>query len=639
VLHRILPTVIGLIALVSLVLGVPRQPISAAPADIGYRDFQFGASCNSTPTGEKPESKLWWNDGFWWGSLCTPSNIYHIHRFDVAAQRWIDTGTPLDDRPSSKADTLWDGQKLYVASHPFSNSGSPTSSPSQWGRLYRYSYDVATKTYRLDSSFPVPVTRGPSETLVLEKTPSGQLWVTYTQSRMVMVNHSVGSDGAWATPFVLPVAGSSNLTSDDIASIITFDRGTAQPKVGVLWSNENDKRMYFAAHVDGAATTAWASFSLLVPTSGNPAAADDHVNIKLQSDGSGVYAVTKTSNEGATEPLIVLLSCRSACSAPGNWQATPVYNANERHTRAILLLDTTHRKVNVFTTTPETGGSIHRAIYTMDTLSSTSVAESKTVFIQNAADTRLNNATSTKQTVNSTTGLLILAGDQESRFYLHNYDALAQLPPATPTLTPTLTPTFIPTRTPGPAPTPIGGGIWHSFLPLIHQGQGGSPDLVGRIALAPDQRGFAAGEPVQINVTITNIGNAPSEPAWVDLYINPSVPPATSGTPWNAVCGLTPCFGLVWVVPALASGQQITLSSAAESYAQPYTIWPGWFAQGTADLYLYVDSWNPGAPDGAVVESSESNNRSELHGLRVVGTNPSPPARFTTELPARPLPE
>jgi hypothetical protein len=70
VLHRILPTVIGLIALVSLVLGVPRQPISVAPADIGYRDFQFGASCNSTPTGEKTESKLWWNDGFWWSSGC-----------------------------------------------------------------------------------------------------------------------------------------------------------------------------------------------------------------------------------------------------------------------------------------------------------------------------------------------------------------------------------------------------------------------------------------------------------------------------------------------------------------------------------------------------------------------------------------
>jgi hypothetical protein len=70
VLHRFLPTVIGPIVVLGLVLGMPRQPTIAAPADTGYRDFQFGASCNSTPTGEKPESKLWWNDGFWWNDGC-----------------------------------------------------------------------------------------------------------------------------------------------------------------------------------------------------------------------------------------------------------------------------------------------------------------------------------------------------------------------------------------------------------------------------------------------------------------------------------------------------------------------------------------------------------------------------------------
>jgi hypothetical protein len=428
-LHRYLSSSLAIILMLSAALGLRQLPAIAAPATIGYRDFKFGTSCNSTPTGEKPESKLWWNDGSWWGSLCAQDNTYHIFRFNAAAQRWIDTGTLLDDRPSSKADTLWDGQKLYVASHVFTNSGEPSSSPSQWGRLYRYSYIPATKNYRRDAGFPVPVTRGSSETLVLEKAPSGQLWVTYIERRAVMVNHSAGSDSAWATPIALPVSGASGLHDDDISSIITFDRGTARPKVGVLWSNQSTKRMYFATHVDGAAASAWSSFSLLVPTSGNPAAADDHINIKLQSDGVGVYVVTKTSNEGATRPLVVLLSCRSACSAASSWRATPVYTASERNTRAILLLDTTNRKVNIFSSTPETGGSIHRAIYNMDTLSPTSVAESKTVFIQNSADARLNNPTSTKQTVSRRTGLLILASDQDTRYYLHNYDSLTSMPP------------------------------------------------------------------------------------------------------------------------------------------------------------------------------------------------------------------
>jgi hypothetical protein len=288
------------------------------------------------------------------------------------------------------------------------------------------------------------VTQGKSEALVLEKAPSGQLWVTYTESSKVMVNHSIGSDNTWATPFVLPVAGASNLDSDDISSIITFDRGTANPKVGVLWSNQNDEKMYFAIHLDGMNEAVWAGFGVYVdPTSAN--AADDHINIKLQSDGVGVYAVTKTSNSGS-QPLIILHSCPSACSVAGSWTHTTVYRRNENHTRAILLLDTTHRKVNIFSTSPESGGNVWRAVYNLDTLSSSSVAESKTLFIQNAPDTQLNNSTSTKQTVNSTTGLVVLVSDEGTKFYLHNYDALSGAPPAT--ATPTRT------ATPGPSPTP-----------------------------------------------------------------------------------------------------------------------------------------------------------------------------------------
>ncbi|MEZ4659728.1 MAG: hypothetical protein R2911_19405 [Caldilineaceae bacterium] len=68
----------------------------------------------------------------------------------------------LDDRPNSKADVLWDAasQKLYVASHVFTTSAAATSSSSDWGRLYRYSYNAGAKTYALDAGFPVNITRG-----------------------------------------------------------------------------------------------------------------------------------------------------------------------------------------------------------------------------------------------------------------------------------------------------------------------------------------------------------------------------------------------------------------------------------------------------------------------------------------------
>jgi hypothetical protein len=169
--------------------------------------------------------------------------------------------------------------------------------------------------------------------------------------------------------------------------------------------------------------------------------------------------------------------------------------------------------------------------------------------------------------------------------------------------------------TPTPKPSQ-----YQVFLPMLVRP--GTPDLIGVISLSPAKTTFSAGEPVQIRVTITNRGTAPSQAAWADLYINPARIPVAPNTPWNNVCSLRPCFGLAWRVPALEPGASVILTSAKGSYAVGYTNWQGWFANGTTDLYVYVDSWNSLSPTGAVAESDETNNRAELRGLRVVGRNP-----------------
>jgi hypothetical protein len=54
-------------------------------------------------------------------------------------------------------------------------------------------------------------------------------------------------------------------------------------------------------------------------------------------------------------------------------------------------------------------------------------------------------------------------------------------------------------------------------------------------------------------------------------------------------------------------------------------------------LYAYADSWDTtSTPNGAVVETNETNNRTELGGLTVTGTNPPLPSSYDTELPPRP---
>jgi hypothetical protein len=442
---------ICLLCVVGLSIAYIPSAQASDPVAAGYRDFSYGTSGNAEPTGEKPESKLWWNDGFWWGSLYNhAAQAYHIYRLDLASQNWIDTGTVLDDRNSSKADTLWDGQHLYVASHVFTGNAVPTS--SNWGRLYRYSYNAATDTYTKDAGFPVNVTRGRSEALVVDKDSTGQLWVTYVESGKVMVNRSLSSDLDWGTPFVLPVsAGSVTVTTDDISSVIAFQGN----KIGVMWSNQSTKKMYFAIHLDSSPDNVWQAEQTALPGPNcSDLCADDHINLKsLQADSSGrVFAATKTSLTASNAPLIMLL----VRDLSGNWSNAVFARVVDNLTRPIVLLDEEHGRIHMFASR-EGGGAVY---YKSSDINSISFPSGQgTPFIQSATDTAINNATSTKQNLNSTTGLVVLASDRNTRNYLHNYLSLGSASAtATPTNTPivsnTPTPTATPTNTPIVSNTP-----------------------------------------------------------------------------------------------------------------------------------------------------------------------------------------
>lgn len=413
---------IALLAVGSLQIGYPLVAQASSPVEQGYRDYAYGSSCNSTPTGEKPESKLWFNDGIWWGSLCNPSaNEYHIYRLDLTSQSWVDTGTVLDDRAASKADALWDQAtgKLYVVSHLYTTNGQPTSSSSQWGRLYRYSYHSASKSYSLDPGFPVTVTRGKSETLVLAKDSTGQLWVTYVENSKVMVNRSTGDDLTWSDPFVLPVTSTAvSVSSDDISAVVAFQGD----KVGVMWSNQVRSKMYFAVHLDQDVDNIWQpeQTALPGPNDCSGACADDHINLKsLQVDSSGrVFAAIKTSLSASSAPLIMLL----VRNLNGGWTSHVFGRKSDSHTRPIVLLDEEHNRIYMFATSPESGGAIYYK--TTDINNINFPLGQGDPFIQSSTDLNINNATSTKQNVTSATGLVVLASDKNSGYYLHNYISL-----------------------------------------------------------------------------------------------------------------------------------------------------------------------------------------------------------------------
>jgi Ca2+-binding RTX toxin-like protein len=424
----------GLVLSLGVTLAMLLAYVGAASAvdDVGYRDFSFNATSVVAPTGEKPQSKLWFNDGTWWASMFNrTAEEYHIYRYDRATHTWSDTGTLIDERNNSKADTLWDGSHLYVATAGICTTCSPQSA-----RLLRYSYDAQTKRYSLDPGFPVSgISNGGMEAIVLDKDTTGKLWVTYTQKRQVYVNRSLSTDQTWGTPFVLPVAGASNLNADDISAVVAFDS-----QIGIMWSNQRDSAMYFATHTDGDADDVWQASRTAIQ---GPNFADDHISLRsLQVDDvSGrVFAAVKTSlndvpNPNPNAPLIFLM----ALGRDGNWTNHVFGRVGDNHTRPIVMIDQEHRDLYMFASAPCCdGGAIY---YKKTALANISFPEGVgTPFVQSATDTRINNATSTKQNVNSTTGLMVLASDDTSRNYLHNIIDVGNVDTVAPTIN-TIAPT------------------------------------------------------------------------------------------------------------------------------------------------------------------------------------------------------
>lgn len=371
------PTLVLLLGLL-----IPARAV-AEPATAGYRDFHYGEAVGGSPTGEKPESKPWWNDSFWWGSLWdTTSSRYEIHRFDPVAQRWSSTHTRIDERWASKADALWDGRHLYVVSHGV--AGVPgLSGSANAGRLYRFSYDPDASCYRLDSGFPVLVSDTRSETLVLDKDSTGKLWVTWVRNGKVKLNRSLGDDRTWGAPFDLPVQG-TDTSSDDISSIISF----GGDKVGVMWSNQIDQKTYFAVHRDGNPDELWEPLETALADSDPGAMSDDHLNLKAH-DGS-VYAVTKTSLDRAESPCVLLLRRDPA----GAWSRHLVGTKRDNHSHPILLIDADRDSAHVVAMSNRSGRNV---IY----MKSASLADRVfpegfgTPFIDSPADSHAHNPTFT----------------------------------------------------------------------------------------------------------------------------------------------------------------------------------------------------------------------------------------------------
>lgn len=368
----------------------------------GFRNLSYGGN-TAAPTAKDAQSKLWYADGTWWGSLFhAGSGSYRIFRLDTATQTWVDTGTVIDARflgSHGKLDALWDGSKLYIVTHRYASSGDVKA------KVMRFSYTGGA--FSQDVAVDVDTLTGP-EVVTIAKDSTGTLWLTWMFDNQIYVTHSSGNDETWVPPYVLPVLGST-VSADDISAVVSF-----AGKIGVMWSNQAENTMNFAYHVDGAPDTDWTG-EVAFQVSGDAEAADDHINVKADSTGR-VFVATKTSLNRAGDPLVHLL----VRGTDGAWTSHTFGTVGDNHTRAIVQLDESAGVAYVFAAQPCcNGGAI---VYKSASLATLDFPPGLgTPVIASDIDTTINNVTSTKQSVSAETGLVILAADDTTRTYLHNF--------------------------------------------------------------------------------------------------------------------------------------------------------------------------------------------------------------------------
>jgi Ca2+-binding RTX toxin-like protein len=390
---------------------------SVARADIGLRGPAYTAGTSGAPTTSKPESKLWFNDGFWWAVMARPSASgvdYHIVRLSLRPQRWVDTGVPVDERGSARQDVLSTGSKLFIASHKFVDVTSNTApGANDEMNLYRFSYDTGTNKYTLDAGFPTTIDVEKSETLVIDADTTGVLWATWVQAdgsgHHVYVKSTTGDcvSGAsgncnWSGATVLDDVG-----ADDISSVVRFGNN-----IGVMWSNTSAGvgQMRFRFHPNGGA---WSSIEPVLGGPTEPKLADDHINLKADSSGR-VYAVTKTKYIGQTRPGTVL----SRRATDGTWTSNTVSRGSLDRTRPIVLLDQQHNRIRVFEASTH-NTAIYMKQSKLNNIGFPVLAAGTRVLADTGS--QMTNPTSTKQTISNGTRLIVLATNPSTKRYWHAY--------------------------------------------------------------------------------------------------------------------------------------------------------------------------------------------------------------------------
>ena len=195
-----------------------------------------------------------------------------------------------------------------------------------------------------------------------------------------------------------------------------------------MWSDQRAGAVRWATHTDGTSAKSVFSWKLRDAVRGIKLA-DDHLSVKtLQSDSTGrVFAAIKTSlNDGSTNQSLAQVKLVVFKPGTGTFSQSTIATIWDCVSRQQIILDTQNNTVQAVLTAPATGvrgcaysgtpGAIYEKTASMD--NPVFPSGRGTPIIQDGASAKMNDVTTSKQSVNSTTGLVVLASNKRDQALL-----------------------------------------------------------------------------------------------------------------------------------------------------------------------------------------------------------------------------
>lgn len=302
------------------------------PVVAAFRGPGWPTSSVHRPLDDRGAARVWAAAGTWWAILLAANGEWRIARLDAAAQVWVDTGTVVDARRSSRADAVWDGTTLLVAS---AVEGGGSDEPILVTR-FRYRPDV--ERFVLDADFPIVVAHGPARAWI-DRDPSGRLWLALLANGSLRVAHSIGDDHRWSS--VVPLAPSG-------ATVTAVAVASSSATLAIAYAEQDDRTVHVARPATDAS---WDEERLdLAGVTSAPIELEATV---LPGPGDRLAVGARLSNEGAAAlaPGLVV----GVRSADGAWRQA-VADRIKDHAGSFALVPTGDGQLTVVSTPSGDGG-------------------------------------------------------------------------------------------------------------------------------------------------------------------------------------------------------------------------------------------------------------------------------------------